>query len=921
MARIKPYHHLLNVGVVDEKFEHRVDLEVMRLAARQQTNIIGLTPGPGMVRPGFKYLSANRSNAQARLLPFIAGPNDAFLLELTDGKLRVRDCDTDELVTRVSVSTAFTSGDFSASTGWTLSSASGSTASISGGFLLLSARGKGAEAFAKQTLTIAGGDQNKVHALEINVPRGPVRIRVGSADGKQDYLSEQILRTGYHSLAFTPTSGSAFVKIYSALPQQKIVDSIAIASAGVMELTTPWAIADVGKIRYDQSLDVMFLACKGYAPQRIERRSDVSWSVVNYTSDDGPFTGARTAEAKLTPSVLEGNGTLTSDVDFFTSSHVGALFYLYHEGQRIDTYLAGGGQFTDVIEVTGVNETSYNDRDFTYSTTGTWVGTLKVQRSFDSDVAGFQEFRNAQASSTIGWTSNVGPVIDDDNEDNAIAWYRIGFEASAYTSGEARVTIQYGGGGGFGICRVTGFTDAKNVSIEVLTPFKGLDATSDWREGEWSAARGYPTAVRLSDGRLIWVGEDKVWGSVSDAYDSFDETVDGDSGPILRSIAIGGRNEPAWMANLSSLVVGTNARVVAVQANSLEDIITPSNFKLKSLGKQPAAQVDMAELAENRLLFVHGAGNLLMEISYDASQGGLKIAPFSQLQKDLLGVGIVEMAVQTSPEQRVWAVLADGSAMCITFDADQKVVCYTPIATATGSDATYVDAIESVCVIPGEDQDRVYFSIKRRVNGATVRYTEKMAYDVDAAPLDVCKVMDSFVTGGASTTTISLAHLKGREVYAWVDGAPVETSRGVPQAFTVDGTTGNITLPVAPATGYCVGLAYPWVYETARLEYGLQGQSPLLATKAISNLGLMLMDYCRQGVLIGTRDADKGASPTDPLPRLQRGKQVADVVVGNGGEGVVPVPGSATIDTRLIVRGSSPYPCTIGGFVFTAEIL
>ena len=915
----KLFHHLLNVGVVDEAVEHRVDLEVMRLAARQQENIIGKVRGPGMVRPGKKYLSATYSSAQAWLMPFIAGPNDAFQLELTDYKLRVRDGDTDVLVTRVAVSTAFSAGDFSGAGTWTLSAASGQTSSISGGYLLLTARAKGAEAWAKQTLTIAGGDQNKEHALEINVPRGPVLIRVGTGDGKQDLLAETILRTGYHSLAFTPTTGSAYVKIYSSAPQQKIVDSIAIASSGVMSLTTPWPVAAAPLIRADQSLDVMFCACAGYKPQRIERHGDTSWSIVDYTSDDGPFTGARTANVTLTPSVLEGNGTLTASADFFQSSHVGALFYLAHEGQRLDTYLAASSQFTDAFQVTGMNEVNYNDRDFTYTIAGTWAGTIKVQRSFDSEFTGYQEFRREQASSTINITANA-TYIDDDNEDNVIAWYRIGFEAGGYTSGEAHITCQYGGGSGFGICRVTGYTDAQNVSIEVLRPFKGSTATTDWREGEWSAWRGFPTAVKLTEGRLVWTGEDKVWASVSDAYDSFDETVEGDSGPILRSIAIGGRNTPAWLANMSALVVGTNARIVSVQANSLGDAITPTNFKIKPTSTVRAAQLDPVELAENRLLFVTAAGNALAEMTYDASQGDFVVTPFTQLQADLFAIGVTQLAASTSPEQRVWVVLQDGSVVLITFDAAQKVACFTPFTTAQG-DTGDVDMIESVCVLPGADQDRVYFAVKRRVNGAWVRHIEKLAYDVDAAPLTVCKVMDSFVEGASSSTTITLSHLKGRTVYAWVDGAPVEDARGTPTEFVVNVSTGQITLPVAPTTGYCVGLGYQWVYESTRLEYGVQGQSPLFSVKAISQLALILLDYCRQGILIGTRDADGNASATDPLTRVVNGKAVDDVVIGKGYKGgLVPVPGSASLDSRIIVRGSSPYPATIGGIVFTMDL-
>ena len=916
----KLFHHLFNVGVVDEEVEHRVDLELMRLAARQQTNIIGKLRGPGFVRPGTKYLASNQGGAQAKLLAFIAGPNDAFQLELTDNVMRVRDCDTDALVTRVAVSTAFSQGSFAGTGTWTLAATSGPSSAITGGYLVLQARAKGGEAWAKQTLTIAGGDQNVEHALEIVVTRGPVTLRVGSADGKQDYLAETVLRTGYHSLAFTPTGASAYVKISSKLPVAKYVDSINIAAAGVMTLTTPWPVSAGELIRTDQSLDVMFCACVGYRPQRIERHGDTSWSIVDYTSDDGPFLGARTAAVTLTPSVIEGNGTLTASADFFNANHVGALFYLYHEGQRIDTYLAASSQFTDVFEVTGVNETNYNDRDFTYTTAGTWAGTIKVQRSFDGEFTGFQEFRNEQGVSTIPITTNV-TKIDDDNEDNVIAWYRMGFEAGGYTSGEAHVSIQYGGGGGFGICRVVGYTDAQNVSIEVLRPFKGTTATEDWREGEWSAYRGYPSVVKLSEGRLAWFGEDKVWGSVSDAYDSFDETVEGDSGPILRTIAIGGRNWPTWIANMSDLIVGTNARVVSIRANSLGDAITPSNFKIVPLSTAKMAQLDVIELDEDRLLAVNGDGVSLSEITYEASVGKWIATPFTQLQADLFAAGIRTVAVQSSPEQRIWIVLNDGSAVLVTLNAAQKVACFTPIETAQGSDANYVDEIESICVIPAAVQDKVYMSVKRRVNGAWVRSTELLANDIEALPLTTCKVLDSYVTGGASSATITLSHLKGRTVYAWVDGAPVETSRGVPAEFVVDTVTGQITLPAAPTQGYVVGLGYEWVYESARLEYGVQGQAPLMTVKTVSAIGLMLANYCRQGVLIGTRDAEGNASPTDPLRQLVRGKAVNDVVIGKGRDGgLQAVPGGASTDERIIVRGSSPYPCTISALVFTMDL-
>lgn len=909
----KVLHHLFNTGVVDEDKQHRVDLEKLRLAADDQTNMLCDSVGKMFFRPAFGFKGANKSNAKARLISFIAGEDDAFSLEITGGYLRVRDNDSGALVTRATVTAAVTSGDFSASTGWTLASTSGQSSTISGGELLLSARAKGAEARATQTLTI--NQVGTQHALEINVTRGPVTFRLGSTSGGDELISETTLLTGYHSLAFTPLGSSAYIQFSSKLPIIKKISSCVVAAAGAMSLPTPWAEADLGLVRFDQSLDVMFLAARGYKQKRIERRGDASWSVVDFDADDGPFLVGRTSDVKLTPSVIEGNGTLTASRAFFNAGHVGALFYLYHEGQRLDTYLAGANQFTDTIKITGVNETNYNDRDFTYSIAGTWAGKVKVGRSFDSELTGFQEFRKAQATADIDITSNVGPIIDDDNEDNVIAWYRLGIADGDYTSGEVHITVQYGGGGGFGICRVVGFTSATEVDIEVLTPFKGNYAVDDWREGAWSGVQGYPSAVTLADGRLFWAGDDRVWGSISDAFSSYDETFEGDAGPLARAIAVGGRNEARWMLPMSAIVVGTDARVAAVVANSLGDTITPTNLRVVPQSKVGVSKdVNPVLLANDRALFVEAAGRNIYELSLDPNVSKYIATPFSKLTTDLFASGIVEMAASTLPDQRVWVVTNDG-VVCIVYEPEQKVVAFIPIQTTPG------DLIESICVLPGVGQDRIRASIRREVNGQTVRYTEDLALDTQVRPDTLCMVCDSYITFGAGTPVLTgLDHLIGRDVMAWVDGAPD------PRTYSVNGS-GSITLldtdgnPRTRTAGAVVGVPYYRAWESARLEYGPPQGTPVGTIKSIASVGFLFADYVRSGIEIGTRYADGRLSATTKLHAMLEGKVVTDVVVGvsKPQNPAQAIPGGASVDQRLRLTGGSPYPVSVLALVLAVE--
>lgn len=910
---LKVLHHALNVGVVDANKLHRVDLTRMRLAAADQTNFLCDAVGRAFGRPGTKYLGATKASNQARLLPFIGGQSAAYLLEMTDAALRV--WSGDALVTRAAVATTVTNGDFSSATGWTLAASAGQSSTISGGKLTLKARAHGGKASAKRTVTIAGGDQNVEHAFRIVVDRGPVTFRCGSSDGGDEYIGESELRTGEHSLAFTPTGGTVYIQFTTSAPVDRIVDSIAIEAAGAMELPTPWPAADLRKIQFAQSLDVLFIACAGYQPQRIERRGATSWSVVAYDTPDGPFSSGRSADLKLTPSVLEGNGTLTASEPFFTAAHVGALFRLTHEGQKVDTYLAGDNQFTPAILVTGITETNFEERKFTNAISGTWAGTLRTQRSFEADDNGYTKCRREQAAATIDITANA-TFTNDDNDDNAITYYRVGFEQGTYTSGEAHVVLTYPGGIGTGICRVTGFTSSTVVDIEVISPFSGTHATEEWQEGEWSDALGWPAGIDFHEGRLWFCGDDRIWGSVSDAYDSFDEDFIGDAGPLVRSIALGGRNEGRWLLSISNLMVGCDSRLAQVRASSLDEILTPENFGVHNVSPIGAATTRPVALADDRALLVGPDTTSIYEATYDSAKARFLATEFSKLTTDLFATGVVEMALQNRPDQRIWILTESADAVCVVFEPQQEVIAFIPIST--GDDD---DVIESACVLPSTAQDRVYFSVKRVIDGATVRYIEKMALDSEALPATKCMVMDAYVEYGAVADGImtGLDHLEGETVVAWADGDAVnEAGTTTTKEFVVSG--GSVALGAAVASGAVVGKPYRYRYESARLAYGEENATSMLNKKAVAGVGLMLADYCRSGVKMGT-NLDPATWPLRSLPTHNaKGTTATEVVSGpDADEEVHPIHGEISFDSRVVIEGASPKPLSILSLVMIVE--
>jgi hypothetical protein len=300
--------------------------------------------------------------------------------------------------------------------------------------------------------------------------------------------------------------------------------------------------------------------------------------------------------------VTEGNGTLTASASFFNSDHVGALFSLFQEGFTVTSQLAAEDEYTDAMKVTGIGI----DRNWTYTVSGTWVGTLRWRRSWDGADQGFKDFRRDSGTTATDITGNV-TAANSDTDDNAVIYYKLGFPPGLYTSGTATVAVTYDGGGGTGICRVVAYNSPTSVDIEILTPFHSTKATDNWREGEWSSNQIWPSSVTFAEGRLWWSGQDRLWGSVSDGFEDFDDSVEGDSGPISRSIATGGVNDSQWMLALQRLLIGTEGAVSTVKSSSFDEPLTPTNLTIKDSSSTGAASVDPARV-DSRGVFVDRSG-------------------------------------------------------------------------------------------------------------------------------------------------------------------------------------------------------------------------------------------------------------------------------------------------------------------------
>ena len=443
------------------------------------TNWMARSLGSMMLRPGLGFITQTNNGSQAYTCPFIFSAGDTALLEFTVNELRP--LVGEQPITRVSVATAVTNGGFGTDlSGWTDASDSGcSTAWATGGYAELIGSG-GGRAVLKQTVTVAGGDTGKRHALRVVIKQGKVGFKVGSIADVDDYVADTgLLGIGTHSLAFTPT-GNFVIEFYSFKDYPCLVDSCNIEAAGILILPSPYGTPDMPNIRWGQSADVVYLACRGFQQRKIERRATDSWSLVLYQTEDGPFRVENFGTITITADAIKGAVNLTASAPLWYAQHVGSLFRLASFGQDTSNTLSGASQFGDPIKVTGVGDT----RNFTWAVTGTYMATLVLQQG-QSEVGPWTD-----TGQTVGSSGSYNDQLDNDE-----LWYRIGIE-SAYTSGSAIVAMSYAGGSINGIVLITGYTDSQHVAGIAFAHLGGTAATSNWWEGIWSDYRGWPSARR-----------------------------------------------------------------------------------------------------------------------------------------------------------------------------------------------------------------------------------------------------------------------------------------------------------------------------------------------------------------------------------------------------------------------------------------
>jgi hypothetical protein len=355
-----------------------------------------------------------------------------------------------------------------------------------------------------------------------------------------------------------------------------------------------------------------------------------------------------------------------------------------------------------------------------------------------------------------------------------------------------------------GIVEISSVTSPTVAIGNVIKTLGSTDATYKWSEGSWSNYRGWPQAITFFEDRLVFGGNasqpDTIWGSVTGDYDNMLAGVD-DSDAFLFTLTSRQVNAIQWLVGKDKILIGTSGAEWTI-AGGQDDPLTPTNVKAEQHSSYGSSNLQ-AILANESTLFFQRNSKRMRELAFNWELDSYVAPDMTILAKEVTGDGITDTAFQQSPDGILWCTKQNGDIATFSYERKENITAWSRQIT----DGDF----ESVAIIGGTNEDQVWVSVQRDVNGdTTARYIEYFSTRDFGTDVDDAYFVDAGITydSTAITTLTGLDHLEGETVVILGDGA-IDTPAVV--------SSGQVT--VASASTIQAGLPYTVQLRTMPLSF------------------------------------------------------------------------------------------------------
>lgn len=271
-----------------------------------------------------------------------------------------------------------------------------------------------------------------------------------------------------------------------------------------------------------------------------------------------------------------------------------------------------------------------------------------------------------------------------------------------------------------GYVKITGRSDAQNVTATVIEDLSASTATADWEEGAWSTYRGFPSCGTFHEQRLVSAATNyeprTFWGSKQFIYDDHEVDTTKDDYAYSFECASEQVNAIKWLSSGQRLSIGTSDSVWTAYAVNAS--ITANNIIVARQHSKGTADIRPHVIGASTY-YVSADARKVWEHGFDFNINGYDADDMTLSAEHITLSGIKETCLQTIPNNYLWCVLNNGKLITMLRDKKEAVTGWVSHDTESG-DASY----ESIACIRESNADQVWVIVNRTIDGVTKRYVE-----------------------------------------------------------------------------------------------------------------------------------------------------------------------------------------------------
>jgi hypothetical protein len=554
------------------------------------------------------------------------------------------------------------------------------------------------------------------------------------------------------------------------------------------------------------------------------------------TLNGGTYIVAGVTTNTFTLTTVGGNAVDTSALGVYVSGGtVGRIFTLSTPYVGTDLALLKFVQANDVVTIT---HPSYAPRDLTR--TEHWAWALNAVSFAASIAAPSAPTLTADPSGGAATTQYkyVVTSISDDKGDESLASTATAITTYSFNPGSGTslksITVDWTAVTGAAYYNVyrTQYVNDQNVPAGASYGFIGStegtklidnNITPDFatsppkNKNPFNATDKYPGVASYFQQRKVFAATNKapntLWLTQTGAFTNMNASIPiRATDALVESLASQESNPIKFLISMpGGLIVLTGGGAWQISGDGRGSPITPTDFD--AVPQAYNGSGDVPPIVTNYdILYVQLLGSTVRDLSYNFYANIYTGTDITTLSGHLFkGYKILEWTHAEEPDKVIWAVRDDGRMLSLTYVKEENVYAWAQHETA--------GLFKSVCSIPEEDQNRVYFVVNRNGVQQVEYFASRLVDSIDDA---------WSVDAGLRLTQLQsfrsvrgLDHLEGQTVSILANGSVM------PQQVVVNG---SITLP-HDVTNVVIGLPFTWKLQTLYIDAGeptIQGRRKII---------------------------------------------------------------------------------------------